>query len=105
MTPRAEDPPRRPSRRLWLGIAAGAVALAALAGVLALALSIFGPHAIRPGHDLWLFWVAAIPACFLLAFAAQAVLEESSAAHVLAVRSLPIVLLVLFFAAYFIFAA
>jgi hypothetical protein len=90
---------------MWLGIAAGVLAIGALAGLLALEMSAFGPRAAGPSHESWLFWVAAIPAYFLLQFFAEAVLEGFWGANSLIVKAIPIVLLVLFYAAYFVFAA
>jgi hypothetical protein len=91
------------SNRMWLGVAAGVFAVLALAGLFALELFAFGPKHAGPGHGSWLFWAAAIPAYFLLQFFAEAVLEGFLGARSLAVKAVPFLLVVLFYAAYFMF--
>ena len=93
----------RASARIWFGVAAGVFAVLALAGVLALELFAFGPKHAGPGYGSWLFWTVAIPAYFLLQFFAEAVLEGFLGASSLAVRAVPVVLIVLFYAPYFMF--
>ena len=95
----------RSPTRIWLGVAAGAFAALALAGVLALELLAFGPKHAGPGYGSWVFWTAAIPAYFLLQFFAEAVLEGFLGASSLAVKAVPVLLIVLFYAAYFVFVA
>ena len=99
------QPKQRSVTRVWLSIAAAALAVLALAGVLVLERYAFGPRAGSPGQVGWLFWVAAIPAYFLLQFFAEGVLEGFFAAGSLALKAVPVVLVVLFYAAYFAFAA
>lgn len=94
---------QRSTTRVWLGIAAAVLAVLALAGVLVLERSAFGPRAANPGQVTWLFWIAAIPVYFLLQFFAEAVLEGFFGARVLALKAVPVVLIVLFYAAYFAF--
>jgi hypothetical protein len=96
------DRVHRFSNRMWLGVAAGVFAAIALTGVLALELLAFGPRAGGTGYASWLFWVAAIPAYLLLQFFAEAVLEGFLGANSLAVQAVPIILIVLFYAAYFV---
>jgi len=93
---------RRSSKRIWLGVAAGVFAAIALTGVLALQLLAFGPKAAGTGHASWLFWAAAVPAYVLLQFFAEAVLEGFLGANSIAVKAVPIVFIVLFYAAYFV---
>lgn len=97
------DRAQRSPKRIWLGVAAAVFAVVALSGVLALELLAFGPRAAGTGQASWLFWVAAIPAYFLLQFFAEAVLEGFLGASSLAVKAVPVVLIVLFYAAYFAF--
>lgn len=89
--------------RVWLGIAAAILAVLALAGVLVLERFAFGPRA--AGQVTWLFWIAAIPVYFLLQFFAEAVLEGFFGARALVLKAVPVVLIVLFYAAYFAFVA
>ena len=95
----------RSSKRVWLGIAAGVFAVLALSGLLALELLVFGPKHAGPAYSTWLFWAAAIPAYFLLQFFAEAVLEVFWGAQSAAVKAVPVVLIVLFYAAYFMLVA
>jgi len=97
------DRPHRSTRRVWFGIAAGVFAAVALAGIFALELLAFGPRHAGPGYSSWLFWTAAVPAYFLLQFFAEAVLEGFLGARSPAVRATPVVLIALFYAAYFMF--
>ena len=96
---------QRLSGRVWLGVAAAVFGVLSLSGVFALELFAFGPRASGPGQASWLFWAAAIPAYFLLQFFAEAVLEGFWGAGSLAVKAVPVVLVVLFYAAYFAFVA
>jgi hypothetical protein len=89
--------------RLWLGVAAGVVAVVALAGLLALEFFVFGPKA--KGSLRWAIWVAAFPAYFLLQFFAEAVLEGFLGATSTVVKAIPFVLLALFYVAYFVVVA
>ena len=100
----AERTQRLPGR-VWLGVAAAVFAVLALAGVFALELFAFGPRASGPGQASWLFWAAAIPVYFLLQFFAEAVLEGFWSASAFAAKAVPVVLIVLFYAAYFMFVA
>jgi hypothetical protein len=95
------DSPHRSSKRLWLGVAAGVFAVLALCGIFALELLAFGPRHTGAGHSGWLFWTAAIPAYFLLQFFAEAVLEGFFGARSLALKAIPVVLIALFYGAYF----
>ena len=95
----------RSSARMWLGVVAGLFAILALAGVFLLELLEFGPRHAGPEYGSWLFWMAAIPAYALLQFFAETVLQSFLGAHALAVKAIPIVLIVLFYAAYFILVA
>jgi hypothetical protein len=89
--------------RLWLGVAAGVVAVVALTGLLALEFFVFGPKA--KGSLRWAIWVAAFPAYFLLQFFAEAVLEGFLGATSTVVKAIPFVLLALFYVAYFVVVA
>jgi hypothetical protein len=100
----AERTQRQPDR-VWLGVSAAVIAVLTLAGVFALELFAFGPRASGPGQASWLFWVGAIPAYFLLQFFAEAVLQGFWGASSLAVKAVPVVLIVLFYVAYFAFVA
>lgn len=100
-TERTQQPPSR----VWLGVAAAVFAALALVGVFALELFAFGPRASGPGQASWLFWTAAVPAYFLLQFSAEAVLGAFWEANSLAVKAVPIVLIVLFYVEYFMFVA
>jgi hypothetical protein len=100
----AERTQRLPSR-VWLGVAAGVFAVVTLTGVFALEVFAFGPRASAPGQASWLFWVAAIPAYFLLQFFAEVALEGFWGASSFAAKAVPVVLIVLFYAAYFTFVA
>jgi hypothetical protein len=97
------DRPHRSTRRIWFGIAAGVFAVVALAGILALELLAFGPRHGGPGYGSWLFWVAAIPAYLLLQFFGEALLEGFLGAQSLVVKAVPVVLIALFYGAYFMF--
>lgn len=92
-------------KRMWLGIAAGIFGVLALCGLFALELLAFGPKHSGPGYSSWLFWTVAIPAYFLLQFFAEAVLEGFWGSRSLAVKAVPVVLIVLFYGAYFAFVA
>jgi len=89
------------SKRTWLAIAA--LALVAVSGVFWLEYAAFGPRA--PGQRSWLFWAAAIPAYLLLQFFVEVVLQGFWGASSLVAKALPVVVIVLFYAAYFAFIA
>ncbi len=95
----------RSLKLLWLGVAAAVFAIVALAGVLALELLVFGPRATGSGHVSWWFWAAAIPAYFLLQFSAEVVPEGFWGTSSPVAKVVPVVLLILFYAAYFVFVA
>jgi hypothetical protein len=90
---------------IWLGVGAGVLAVVALAGVLVLELFVFGPRATASHPASWYFLAAAIPAYFLLQFFAEVVLEGFLGANSRAVKAVPVVLVVLFYVAYFAFVA
>ena len=98
------QPKQRSMTLVWLGIAAVALAIVLLAGVLVLERYAFGPRAGSPGRVGWLFWVVAIPVYFLLQFFAEVVLEGLFAARSPALKAVPVALIVLFYATYFAFA-
>ena len=87
------------SKRLWLAVGAGALAVIAVGGVFWFEYAAFGPRA--PGQRSWLFWVAAIPAYLLLQFFAEVVLQGFWGASSVVAKTLPVVVVVLFYAAYF----
>jgi len=93
--------PSHSKSRVLLGTGAALLAAGALAGVLALERGAFGPRA--PAAS-WLFYVAAIPCYFLLQFFAESVLEGFWGAS-LVTKAVPILLLVGFYAAWFIYVA
>lgn len=88
--------------RVILGIGAALLAVAALAGVLALERGAFGPRA--PALS-WLLYAAAVPCYFLLQFFAESVLLGFWGASSVAAKAVPILLLVAFYAAWFLYAA
>lgn len=88
--------------RVLLGVGAALLAAGALAGVLAFERGAFGLHA--PAAS-WLFYLAAIPCYFLLQFFAEFVLEGFWGAPSLVAKAVPILLLVGFYAAWFIYVA
>ena len=88
--------------RMWLGVAT-ALALVALAGILALEFSPFGPRATESRHQL--YWVAALLAYLPLRFLAKAVFGSYFGAHSRTVEAVPWVLIGLIYAAYFVFVA
>ena len=88
---------------MWFGVGAGILAVIALVGVLALERVAFGPSADNAGHERWWFWATAVPAYFLLQLFAEAALEGFSGAHSKVVKAVPVMLLVLFYVAYFAF--
>jgi hypothetical protein len=88
--------------RVLLGIGAALLAAGALAGVLALERGAFGPSA--PAAS-WLFYVAAVPCYFLLQFFAESVLEGFWGASSLVAKAVPILLLVGFYATWFVYVA
>jgi cation transport ATPase len=92
---------RRSSKRKRLAVAAAILAILALAGILALERSFFGPRPTSAGQANWLLWVLAIPAYFLLQFLAEAVLEAYWGANSTAAKAVPVVILLLFYATYF----
>jgi len=91
------DQAERFSKRTWLAVAAGALAVLAVGGVFWFEYAAFGPRAQRS----WLFWAAAIPAYFLLQFFAEVVLQGFWGASSLLAKALPVVVVVLFYLAYF----
>jgi hypothetical protein len=88
--------------RVLLGVGAALMAAGALAGVLAFERGAFGSSA--PAAS-WLFYVVAIPCYFLLQFFAESVLQGFWGASSLVARAVPILLLVGFYAAWFIYVA
>jgi hypothetical protein len=88
--------------RVILGVGAALLAAGALAGVLALERGAFGPSA--PARS-WLLYVAAVPCYFLLQFFAESVLQGFWGASSLVAKAVPILLLVGFYAAWFVYAA
>ena len=101
----ATERTQKSSVTVWLGVAAAVFAVLALVGVFALELFAFGPRASGPGQASWLFWTAAIPAYFLLQYSAEAVLGAFWEANSLAAKAVPVVLIGLFYVAYFMFVA
>jgi hypothetical protein len=94
----AEHRAERFSRRAWLAIAAGAFAVVAVGGIFWLEYAAFGP---RATGQSWLFWAAAIPVYLLLQFFAEVVLQGFWGASSIVAKALPVVVVVLFYAAYF----
>ncbi len=88
--------------RVILGVDAALLAAGALAGVLALERGAFAPGA--PARS-WLLYVAAVPCYFLLQFFAESVLQGFWGASSLVAKAVPILLLVGFYAAWFVYAA
>jgi len=88
--------------RQRLAVGAALLAAAALASVLALERGAFGPGA--PARS-WLLYVAAVPCYFLLQFFAESVLQGFWGASSLVAKAVPILLLVGFYAAWFVYAA
>ena len=99
------EPKQRSATRVWLGIAVAVVAVLALIGVLFLERYVFGPRAGRPGQVGWLFWVAGMVGYFLLQFFVEVVLEGFFAVRSPALKAVPLIVIVLFYVAYFAFAA
>jgi hypothetical protein len=87
---------------MWLGVGA-ALALVALAGILALAISPYGPRVIESRDQL--YWVTAILAYFPLRFLSRAVLGRYFGARSRIVEAVPWVLIALIYAAYFLLVA
>jgi hypothetical protein len=87
--------------RILLGVAAALLAAAALAGVLALERGAFG---LRAPTVSWLFYLVAIPCYFLLQFFAETVLGAFWGAASPVAKAVPILLLVAFYAAWFVYA-
>jgi len=83
-----------------LGVGAALMAVCALAGVLALERGVFGPHA--PAAS-WAFYFAAVPCYFLLQFFAETVLGVFWGASSLVTKAVPILVLVGFYTAWFIY--
>ena len=88
--------------RMWLGVGA-ALALVALAGILALEISPYGPRAIESRHQL--YWVTALLAYLPLRFLAKAVLGSYFGVRSRTVEAAPWVLIGLIYAVYFVFVA
>ena len=85
-----------------LGVGAALLAAGALAGVLAFERGAFGPRAPTAS---WLFYLAAIPCYFLLQFFAEAVLEALWGVPSLIAKVVPVLLLIAFYSAWFIYVA
>jgi len=88
--------------RVLLGVGAALLATGALIGVLALERGAFGQRA--PSVS-WVFYLAAIPCYFLLQFFAETVLGAFWGASSLVAKAVPILLLVGFYAGWFIYVA
>jgi len=88
--------------RVLLGVGAALLAAGALAGVLAFERGAFG---LRAPTASWLFYLAAIPCYFLLQFFAESVLEAFWGASSLVAKAVPILVLVGFYAAWYIYVA
>jgi hypothetical protein len=88
--------------RALLGVGAALLAASALAGVLAFERGAFG---LRAPAASWLFYFAAIPCYFLLQFFAESVLQGFWGASSLVAKAVPILLLVGFYAAWFVYVA
>ena len=94
--------PKDSKGRVLLGVGAALLAAGALAGVLAFERGAFGTRA--PAAS-WLFYLAAVPCYFLLQMFADFVLEGFWGASSLVAKAVPILLLVGFYTAWFIYAA
>ena len=88
--------------RVLLGIGAASLAVIALVGVLAFERGVFGP---RAPAATWLMYLVAIPCYFLLQFFAETVLGAFWGASSLLAKAVPVLLLVGFYVAWFIYAA
>jgi hypothetical protein len=84
-----------------LGVGAALLAALALAGVVALELGVFGPRAPTAS---WLLYAIAIPCYFLLQLFAELILEALWGVPSLVAKAVPVVLLVAFYAAWFVYA-
>jgi len=82
-----------------LGVGAALLAASALAGIVGLELGVFGP---RASTVSWLLYVVAIPCYLLLQFFAEVVLEAFWGMPSLMAKAVPVVLLVAFYAAWFV---
>ena len=81
------------------------MAIAMLGGTLALEVGLFGPRAASQFGSGWLIWAVAIPCYVLLQISAEGILGAFWESASWVARAVPVVILVVFYVAWFVYAS